>query len=65
MSWKLDHAELDRHDRQPAPSGTVPEPSVGEAFPTPGDVFGEMAVTIAVFLAIALVMHVLFDRVAV
>jgi len=62
MLWKLEHTAFDQRPERPAPSETAREPVPSDgAFPTPGEVLGEMAVTIAVFLTIALVMHLLVD----
>lgn len=62
MLWKLEHSVFDRRCERSAPPDTVQEPVPSdEAFPTPGEVFGEMAVTLAVFLTMALVMHLLVD----
>lgn len=62
MLWKLEQPVFDPRSGRPAPPPAVREPvPPDEGFPTPGDVFGEMAETIAAFLAIALVMHLLVD----
>jgi len=58
MLWKPDSSVLDDRCDRPSVSDEAPAPDT--AFPTPGAVFGEMAVTLAVFLVFALVMHLVF-----
>ncbi|OYD82946.1 hypothetical protein [Azospirillum brasilense] len=57
MLSKLNHTMFDR--RSGRLTSLEKLSASEEAFPTPGEVFGEMAITIAVFLAIGLLVNVL------